>query len=170
MTGEVKKILIATDFSAYASRTQQAAGSLCAENQFHITLLYVLDTSALLFPKNRLTPNLLPDLVKVASINLEKQAKSLSKQYGIPVDAHVACGNTAQEILKVVEKDQTDMVITALEENQPNNTPRKVIAHRIASRTNCPVLTLHSSRDSGAFGVMNVVREKIGIFERNRKS
>ncbi|HEY3404964.1 MAG TPA: universal stress protein [Ohtaekwangia sp.] len=170
MAGEVKKILVATDFSAYATRTQHAAGSLCEESEFRITLLYVLDTSTFLFPENRLTPNLLPELVKVASINLKKQAKLLSNRYGIPVDFQVACGNPAQEILKIIEHDHTDMVITAIDENQSSESPHKVIARRIAAKTNCPVLTLYSTRASGPFGMTNVIRKKIGLFERNSKS
>src|SRR5690606_19388697 len=53
---EVRKILVVTDFSAYANRSQHVAGSLCAKIDSSITLLYVL------VPEKELTPALLPEL------------------------------------------------------------------------------------------------------------
>jgi nucleotide-binding universal stress UspA family protein len=166
MKNEIKNVLVATDFSAYATRTQHAAGTLCAQNECHITLLYVLETSPYLFPENRLTPTLLPELVSVADENLRKRANILSRQYGIPVNAQVVCGSPADEILRVVKAENADMVITGIDDKQAGESVRKAIARRIAARTECPVLALDDTKEINTLSEKaSVINTKIKLYE-----
>ncbi|MBT1708402.1 universal stress protein [Fulvivirgaceae bacterium PWU5] len=166
MKNEIKNVLVATDFSAYATRTQHAAGTLCAQNDSRITLLYVLETSPYLIPENRLTPTLLPELASIADENLRKRAKILSQQYGIAVDAQVVCGNSADEILKVVKAENADIVITGIEERHAGDSSRKAIARRVAARTACPVLALDDTKEVSTLSdAASVINTKIKLYE-----
>lgn len=163
----IHNVLAPVDFSARANRTLHAAASLCARNNAKLTLLNVIDVSIFVFPENKLTPTLLPELVAVAEENLGKRANNICRAYGVSVDFYVVCGNAVEEILRSIVTNKADLVILGITEDPDvlKSSPGS-IALRVAARTSCPVLTQAAvQEDSSLSSTANLVRTKIRLYE-----
>ncbi|MBT1689462.1 universal stress protein [Dawidia soli] len=167
MKRRIRNVLVPVDFSPHATKTLHAAAAFCIRNDARLTLLYVMETSAFVFPENRLTPSLLPQLVGAADQSLKKQARLLVDTYGVTVDVRVVCGEVAEEIIRFADTAGMDVVIAGMaREHVTSQPPHRSIERRIASRADCPVLTLSATRKKvPVSGTAGLVKAKIKLYE-----
>src|SRR5690348_8473228 len=110
----IKNILVPVDFSEYSRRITLVAGALGATHKAEVTLLYVMDVARFLFPENRLTPELLPELVSIFNANLEKQAQTLRDTFDVQVHIQVLSGCLVDEIFEFVRLHRVDMIVSGI--------------------------------------------------------
>lgn len=167
MKRKIINVLALVEFSVRANKTLHAAASLCARNNARLTLMNVIEVSTFVFPENRLTPTLLPELVAVAEENLSKRADNICRAYGVPVDFYVVCGNAVEEVLRFIEIKKADVVILGIAEGPGvSKLQQESIAVRIAGRTSCPVLSFASVEEPSHYSsTANLVRTKIRLYE-----
>ena len=114
---EVKRILWPTDFSSIAERALPHVKSLTAQYGAEIHVLYVIEDVAHhdgwygAFEQKRVQ-----ELMDHASKTAGKRLSQLCEKYmeGCPLYIkHVAVGDPAKEILKLIDKEQVDLVVMA---------------------------------------------------------
>ena len=138
-SGEITKILFATDFSAESSAAAPYAVSLAEECQAYLTLLHVIKA-----PKAG-------DLVQAG--DLRKSSTQLLHNL-LPVEAERWCvpeylveqGNPADKILEVATRTGAELIVLGV--RQPSGFPGAAThlpiatAHKVVSHAACPVLTI----------------------------
>jgi nucleotide-binding universal stress UspA family protein len=114
---EVKKILWPTDFSAMAEKALPYVTSLVQKYGAEIHVLYVIEDIAHHegwygeFEAKRID-----ELMQWADKSAKKRLDQVCDKYleGCPLYIkHVAVGDPAQEILKLIEKEKVDLVVMA---------------------------------------------------------
>jgi nucleotide-binding universal stress UspA family protein len=114
---DVKRILWPTDFSSSAEKALPHVKSITAQYGAEIHVLYVIEDVAHhdgwygAFEQKRVK-----DLMQHAEKTAAKRLGQLCEKYmeGCPLYIkHVAVGDPAQEILKLIEKEKVDLVVMA---------------------------------------------------------
>ena len=114
---DVKRILWPTDFSSIAEQALPHVKSLTAQYGAEIHVLYVIEDVAHhdgwygAFEQKRVK-----DLMEHAEKTATKRLSQLCDKYmeGCPLYIkHVAVGDPAKEILKLIEKEKVDLVVMA---------------------------------------------------------
>jgi nucleotide-binding universal stress UspA family protein len=114
---EVKRILWPTDFSSTAERALPHVKSLTAQYGAEIHVLYVIEDVAHhdgwygAFEQKRVK-----ELMDHAGKTASKRLSQLCEKYmeGCPLYIkHVAVGDPAKEILKLIDKEKVDLVVMA---------------------------------------------------------
>jgi len=138
-SGEITRILFATDFSPESVAAASYAVSLAEEFQAYLTLLHVIEE-----PKVR-------DLVQPA--DLVMSSERLLRQL-VPAEAELWCvpdyvverGMAAETILDVARGRKSELIILGV--RRPTGIPGAAThlpvatAHKIVSHATCPVLTV----------------------------
>jgi nucleotide-binding universal stress UspA family protein len=144
---EVKRILWPTDFSSIAERALPHVKSLTAQYGAEIHVLYVVEDIAHHsgwygdFEKKRVQ-----ELMEHANKTANKRLSQICEKYmeGCPLYIkHVAVGDPAQEILKLIEKEKVDVVVMASHGEKGNfkfgSVTDKVLKHSPVPVTVIPV-------------------------------
>jgi nucleotide-binding universal stress UspA family protein len=138
-SGEITKILFATDFSVESNAAAPYAVSLAQECQAYLTLLHVIRA-----PKAG-------DLVQAG--DLRKSSTQLLHDL-LPAEAELWCvpeylveqGNPAEKILEVAGRSGAELIVLGV--RQPSGFPGAAThlpiatAHKVVSQAACPVLTI----------------------------
>lgn len=167
----MQNILVPVDFSEYSRRITQIAGAVGATHKAEVTLLYVMDTAQFLFPENRLTPELLPELASTFNANLQKQAQTLRDTFDVPVNVQILSGCLIDEILSFVRFHRVDMIVSGIADRPSDSTTASAsIILRLASATPCPVWGLVDSKYYRPLsGKAGLIRTKIVLHEPVKK-
>lgn len=175
-TLEVKRILIPTDFSETANLALQHAAHLASLTDAEIILLHVVSTFAFRvnLPEADVDESQNARLSGAIQEKLQSIAKALSAKHGIQVHTRVAYGRIREEVVKVAEDQDADMVIlgthgvSGIREFFMGSN-----AFRIVSEAGCPVLSVQESAQHIGFRRIVVPidnsfhsREKLGISVR----
>jgi nucleotide-binding universal stress UspA family protein len=175
-TLEVKRILIPTDFSETANLALQHAAHLASLTDAEIILLHVVSTFAFRvnLPEADVDESQNARLSGAIQEKLQSIAKALSAKHGIQVHTQVAYGRIREEVVKVAEDQDADMVIlgthgvSGIREFFMGSN-----AFRIVSEAGCPVLSVQESAQHIGFRRIVVPidnsfhsREKLGISVR----
>ena len=158
----VQHILAPVDFSVYSMKISQVACALAATHRADLTLLYVMDVSEFLLPENRLTPELLPEMVSAFEGSLEKQAQILTDTFDVHVHTQVVCGFLVGEVLEYVRHHRVDMIVSGIADHPTNATAASASTIlRLASQTSCPVWGLVDKRYYSLSSKASLIRKKI---------
>jgi nucleotide-binding universal stress UspA family protein len=138
-SGDFKKILCATDFSAESKAAAPLAISLAQEFQAHLTLLHVIQKEKT------------GDLVRASDLQ-ESSIGALRSL--VPKEAELWCvphfvvehGVPADKILEVARREGADLIVLGV--RRPGGFPGAAThlpiatAHKVVSHAGCPVLTV----------------------------
>jgi nucleotide-binding universal stress UspA family protein len=114
---EVKKVLWPTDFSSSAEKALPYVTDLTIKYQAEIHVLYVIEDIAHHeswygdFDKTHVTK-----LMNWADKSAQKRLEQICEKYleGCPLYIkHIAVGDPAQEILKLIDKEKVDLIVMA---------------------------------------------------------
>lgn len=139
---EVNKILWPTDFSSSAEKALPHVKSLTAQYGAEIHVLYVIEDIAHHagwygdFEKKRVQ-----ELMEHANKTATKRLGQICEKYleGCPLYIkHVAVGDPAQEILKLIDREKVDLVVMA-SHGQQGNFRFGSVAEKVLKNSPVPV-------------------------------
>lgn len=118
---EVKKILWPTDFSKNAAKAQPYVTSLTEKYQTEVHVLYVIEELAFAElayhgPQGEFDRSHMDKIHEWEEKKAKERLDGICNNYlkGCPLYVkHVATGDPAKEILKLIEKEKVDMVVMA---------------------------------------------------------
>ena len=147
----LQKILWPTDFSDQAKQALDHVKSLTQTYDAEIHVLYVIDTPVLHHPE--WYGDFEPDHVEKMLAWLNKKAKKQLGQIcsdhleGCPEEfRHIAVGDPAQEILKLVDKEHIDMVVMSTRGAKAHFRFGSV-AEKVVKNATVPVVTVPPGRE-----------------------
>lgn len=157
---EVKKLLWATDFSKNAAKALPYVTSLTEKYQAEVHVLYVVEKAAYqeLWYSNfdRSHIDKIHDwLERIA----EKRLDELCGNYlgGCPLYVrHIAVGDPAHEIVRLVDKEKMDIVVMA-SRGQTGHFPFGSVAEKVLKNSPVPVVTIPITPDRGASNATDAV-------------
>ncbi len=142
---EVKKLLWPTDFSGSAEKALPFVQSLTEKYGTEVHVLYVIEDIAHHagwygdFEKERLK-EIMEWEEKTAKKRLDQTCKSHLE--GCPLYVkHVAVGDPAKEILKLIDEEKVDMVVMA-SRGYKGNFRFGSVAEKVVKNSNVPVVTI----------------------------
>ncbi|MCP4022143.1 MAG: universal stress protein, partial [Desulfobacteraceae bacterium] len=141
---EIKKILWPTDFSANAKIALPYVKSLTKQYNAQIHVLYVIqdiDHKSLFgdFGESRIK-----ELMDYSQQSAEKRLSQICDKYmeGCPLFVrHVAVGDPAQEILKLIKEEKMDMVVMA-SHGEKGHFPFGSVSEKVMKNSPIPVTTI----------------------------
>jgi nucleotide-binding universal stress UspA family protein len=114
---EVKKILWPTDFSANADKALDYVNSLSEKYQTEVHVLYVIDDLGYHEPwYGDFDQDHIEKIHRWEKEKAEERLDRICEKYlsGCPLYVkHIAIGDPAREILKLIDKEKADMVVMA---------------------------------------------------------
>ena len=144
---EIKKILWPTDFSSSAEAALPHVQSLTEKYQTEIHVLYVIEDIAhhasWYGEFDRTHVDKLMDWGKQTA---KKRLDQICSKYleGCPLYIkHIAIGDPAQEILKLIDKEHIDMVVMA-SRGQESHFQFGSVAEKVVKNSKVPVVTVPS--------------------------
>lgn len=111
----LSRILVPTDFSASAAHAAEVALALARSVDGRITLLHAYVPAAVITPDGSTfvaPPTHLLDLTEQAEAELAEAQKALAaRSGGVPIDARAVIGGAAEEILRLADSGEFDVVV-----------------------------------------------------------
>ena len=161
MRVQFKNILCATDFSDYSNHTILYGVELAKEFEAGLTICHVIDLSSIaIYGEFQLEP------VEQQSRIMADAAEQLDKLVGdqpVKWEPLIALGKPADEILRLVEEKDIDLVITATRGR--SGLKRLIlgsITERLMRTLDCPLLVVRSpAQDSGIVSELSIRLHKI---------
>ena len=145
---KIDRLLLATDFSDWASRAEEYACSLAAIWQAHLTIMTVLEFPPGLNPDYPVNHQYLTYRMSEATEQLA-DFKQRALHRGIAVSTRIATGIPSEEIHAAAEAEDSDLVIvgtrgkTGLAHVLLGST-----AERVIRTAPCPVLAVPKAKDA----------------------
>ena len=142
---EIKKILWPTDFSSSAEKALPYVTSLTQQYQAEIHVVYVIEDIAHHegwygdFDKTHVEK-----LMDWADKSAKKRLDQICNKYleGCPLYIkHIAVGDPAKEILKLIDKEKVDMVVLA-SHGQKGHFRFGSVAEKVLKNSSVPVTTI----------------------------
>jgi nucleotide-binding universal stress UspA family protein len=142
---EIKKILWPTDFSSNAAKALQQVLSLTEKYQAEIHVLYVIEDLAN-HPDwyGAFDATHVEKISEFSEKSAHKRLDQICEKYlnGCPMyKRHVAIGDPAGEILKLIKKEQMDMVVMATR-GAKGQFPFGSVTEKVVKHSPVPVLTI----------------------------
>ena len=130
----MKKIIIATDYSAEANNAANYAAAIAAE-QGHQLILFNLTQISIHALNARVPPGAIDQLLEIHNENLTNAATALSTAYKVNVVPHFATGNFYEELVRCIDQHKADVVVMGMakktiEQDLLGNTTTSTI-HRL---------------------------------------
>ena len=146
----MQKILWPTDFSDRAKQALDHVKSLTSKYDAEIHVLYVIDNPVLHHPEwyGDFEPDHIEKMLAWLNKKARKQLNQICSDHleGCTDDfRHIAVGDPAQEILKLVEKENIDMVIMSTRGAKAHFRFGSV-AEKVIKNATVPVVTIPAAR------------------------
>jgi nucleotide-binding universal stress UspA family protein len=109
----MKRIIVATDFSAEADNALQYAAAAAAGQQYEL-ILFHLHNMSIHAMNARVSGEALYELITSKSNQLNETATLISSAYKIPVVAHFATGTFFEELNKCIADYNADLVVLGM--------------------------------------------------------
>lgn len=109
----MKKIIIATDYSAEANNAANYAAALAAEKGYQLVLfnLHNISIHAL---NARISGTAMDNMLQIYQENLNNAATALGTAYKVQVVPHFATGNFYEELVRCIDEHKADMLIMGM--------------------------------------------------------
>ncbi|MFO0707928.1 MAG: universal stress protein [Nitrospira sp.] len=141
------RILLATDFSKYAARAEDYACCLAATWHATLTVLTVLEFPPGMNPEYPVNRVYLGELMKAGSKQLV-DLKARAAARGISVHTRIATGIPSEELLAVVQAEDSDLVVVGTKgKSGLAHVLLGSTAERIIRTAPCPVLAVRTDVD-----------------------
>ncbi|CAN5140936.1 hypothetical protein BH09BAC3_BH09BAC3_32280 [soil metagenome] len=143
-TFEIRKVLVAMDFSPESMNALKTAVAICKRQFAVLTLIHVVEIPLFYTVESgRMLNAMLPGLVKIANENLGALSKKIAIEHSIPVSHIVQSGNAADEVCRWAFDYETDLVVTG---THGTSGLREFFlgsnSYRVVKNAPCPVLTI----------------------------
>ncbi len=142
---EMKKILWPTDFSSSAARALPQVKSLSEKYQTEIHVLFVMEDIAHHAPwYGVLDEGHVKEVEEKTDRAARKHLEQICDKYleGCPLYIkHVAAGDPAQEILRLIDKEEIDMVVMSTRGGK-GHFPFGSVAEKVVKNAPVPVITV----------------------------
>lgn len=142
---EIKKILWPTDFSGSATRALPYVTSLMQKYQTEVHVLYVIEDIAHHEPwYGEFERTHIEKIVSWEKKKAEERLHQICEKYlqGCPLYIrHIAVGDPAQEILKLIEKEKVDIVVMATK-GRKGHFRFGSVAEKVVKNSPAPVVTI----------------------------
>ena len=142
---EVNKVLWPTDFSSSAEKALPYVTDLTQKYQAEIHVLYVIEDIAHHGPwYGDFDRARVDKLMERAKEMAQKRLSQICEKYldGCPLYIkHIAIGDPAQEILKLIEKEKVDMVVMA-SQGEMGNFRFGSVTEKVLKNSKVPVTTI----------------------------
>ncbi len=109
----MKKIIIATDYSAEAENAADYAGAMAAERGNELILFNFSEISIHLL-NARVSSNTIDEILELYQTNLNKAAQALSKKYNVKVTPYLASGNFYESLVACINQYEAAAVIMGM--------------------------------------------------------
>jgi nucleotide-binding universal stress UspA family protein len=109
----MKKIIIATDYSAEAENAADYAGAVAAE-QGHELILFNYSEISIHVLNARVSGSAIDEMLEIYHANLNKAAQALSKKYTIKVTPHLAMGNFYESLVACINQFEAAAVVMGM--------------------------------------------------------
>ena len=157
----LRRIVAATDFSAFSERAVQRAARIAKQHQAEMHLLHVVRPLDL-YPSLTLTPDEFghsdQDLQQAEQTRLDVLAAALSKQFGIRIHPVTRIGRAHTEIAAYAQEVSADLVVSG---SRGESTLMDLFLGSTASRllrvAACPVLIVKKPADEAYRKVLAAV-------------
>ena len=147
---ELKKVLWPTDFSSSAQKALPYVTSLTMQYGAEIHVLYVIEDMAQhLSWYGEFDTAQVNKLMEWATKSAEGRLDQICNKYldGCPLYIkHIAVGDPAQEILKLVDKEKIDLVVMA-SQGEKGHFRFGSVTEKVLKRSPVPVTTIPVSRE-----------------------
>ena len=149
---EVKKVLWPTDFSSSAEKALPYVTSLTQKYEAEIHVLYVIEDIAHHeswygdFDRTHIDK-----LMQWAEKSADKRLEQICQKYleGCPLYIkHIAVGDPAQEILKIIDKEKVDLVVMA-SHGEKGHFRFGSVTEKVLKNSPVPVTTIPVEAPSG---------------------
>ena len=149
---EIKKILWPTDFSSSAEAALSHVQSLTEKYQAEIHVLYVIEDIAHHEGwYGEFDPSHIDKLMEWGQKTARKRLNQICEKYleGCPLYIkHIAVGDPAQEILKLIDAEDIDMVIMSTR-GEKGHFQFGSVAEKVVKNATVPVVTIPVSEKKG---------------------
>lgn len=139
---EVKKMLWATDFSKNAAEALPYVTSLSEKYETEVHVVYVIEDLASWYEEYGHTD--IDELHEWEEKKAKERLDEICSKYlkGCPLyTKHVAIGDPAEEILKLIEEENVDMVVIATRGGK-SHFPFGSVAEKVVKNSPVPVVTI----------------------------
>ena len=139
---EVKKILWATDFSKNAAEALPYVTSLSEKYETEVHVVYVIEDLTSWYEEYGQTD--IDELHEWEKKKAKERLDEICSKYlkSCPLyTKHVAIGDPAEEILKLIEEENVDMVVVATR-GRKGHFPLGSVAEKVVKNSPVPVVTI----------------------------
>lgn len=109
----MKKIIVATDYSAEANNAAEFAAAVAAE-QGHELILFNYSEISIHVLNARVNGNAIDEILGIYHTNLNKVAQALSKKYNVKVTPHLASGNFYESLVGCINQFEANAVVMGM--------------------------------------------------------
>ncbi|HEX6432418.1 MAG TPA: universal stress protein [Niastella sp.] len=109
----MKKIIIATDYSAEAENAADYAGAVASEQGHELILFNYFEISIHVL-NARASGSAIDEMLEIYQANLNKAALALSKKYTIKVTPHLATGNFYESLVACINQFEAVAVVMGM--------------------------------------------------------
>lgn len=99
----MKKIIVATDYSAEAENAADFAAAVAAE-QGHELILFNYSEISIHVLNARVSGNAIDEILEIYHANLNRAAQALAKKYNVKVTPHLASGNFYESLVNCINQ------------------------------------------------------------------
>ena len=110
---KMKKIIIATDYSAEAENAADYAGAVAAERG-HELILFNFSEISIHVLNARVPGTAVDEILEIYHTNLNKTAEALSKKYNVKVTPHLATGNFYDSLVTCINQFEAAAVVMGM--------------------------------------------------------
>lgn len=109
----MKKIIIATDYSAEAENAAEFAAAVAAE-QGHELILFNYSEISIHVLNARVSGSAIDEMLEIYHDNVKKAAQALSKKYNVKVTPYLASGNFYESLVACINQFEATAVIMGM--------------------------------------------------------
>ena len=109
----MKKIIIATDYSAEAENAADYAGAVAAKRG-HELILFNFSEISIHVLNARVSGSAIDEILEIYHTNLNKAAQALSKKYNVKVTPHLASGNFYESLVACINQFEAAAVVMGM--------------------------------------------------------
>jgi nucleotide-binding universal stress UspA family protein len=148
VTRQIKKVLVAHDFSPVAQNAVETSRAICARHGASLSIIHVVENSfAFLRPRPGMNRMILPELVQYANENLAQLTDHIAADDNLNVEWFVRTGNPADQIYLHALDHNVDLIVMGA--HGTSGIHDLLIgsnAHRLIKNSLCPVVMVPGTR------------------------
>ncbi len=136
----ISKILVPVDGSENANKALEHALSLAKKYDSKVTLIHIVMRPKYAFEMATATAELSSALLAEGR-EILKKTQEISNRFGVPTESKLVEGNAAEEILRVADSEQSDLIVLGSRGlSAVKSFFLGSVSSRVSQHAKCPVL------------------------------